>query len=154
MWAAPGQEIIVVHQGSNKDDDEEDEDENADDEEETPEDEGDDEEEDDCSPPPPALELERVVFNLKRFQEDVGAPAAHKAFDKVDTQEFGTVSKDKTEEMLIAMMVELGLDVEDLDDDFVAENTEDFETAADDVISRGETVQMAKEFFAKLQEAV
>jgi len=112
------------------------------------------EEEEECHPIPPALELERVVFNLKRFQEDVSAPAAHKSFDKVDTQENGTVDKENIPDILEDILTELGLNVDELDEEFVAEQTEGFETDAETVISRGETVKLAKQVFAELQSQV
>ena len=94
------------------------------------------------------------MFNLKRFDEDVSAPAAHKSFDKFDKAEEGTVDKENIEAILKDILNELGLDVEDIDDDFLAEETDGFETDAENVISRGETVKLAKKVFKSLKEQV
>ena len=130
ILAAPGQVIIIKEE--KKDDDDKDK----------------------CKPLPPKLELERIEFNLKRFNEQESDKVAHKAFDKLDSGKEGTIPKDKLEEALKGVLTELGLNVEDIDDAWLAEQTKDVKTDADNVISRGETVKAAKTVFKELQKVV
>ena len=64
------------------------------------------------------------------------------------------MDKEQIPAILKDILVELGLNVDELDEEFVSEQTEGFKTDAENVISRGETVKLAKKVFAELQSQV